>query len=196
MKKVSNNKIAQHQFNSKTVYHKHRKSSHVTQTSQLLDLSLFFSVSTPFSRNSSWTPGNVTILGRDPVADTGDHPRRCCLQRFRTETAGGVCTFGLQPKPFERKMRSFVTIANTQGTWSTQTNKQTNSKISPAMYHNTHIFWYWPFKYTVFFDPGSVKKIEIFGRELPLRRASVSKKKIAANAAIFLTTALRAVLIY
>ena len=113
---------------------------------------------------------------RDPVADTCDHPRRCCLQRFRTETAGGVCTFGIQPKPFERKMRSFVTIANTQGTWSTQTNKQTNSKISPAMYHNTHIFWYSPFKYTVFFDPGSVKKIEIFGRELPLRRASVSKK--------------------
>jgi len=53
------------------------------------------------------------------------------------------------------------------------------------MYHNTHICWYWPFKYTVFFDPGSVKKFEIFGRELPLRRASVSKKKIAANAAIF-----------
>ena len=46
------------------------------------------------------------------------------------------------------------------------------------MYHYTHIFWYWPFKYTVFFDPGSVKKIEIFGRELPLRRASVSKKNL------------------
>jgi len=53
------------------------------------------------------------------------------------------------------------------------------------MYHNTHIFWYWPFKYTVFFDPESVKTIEIFGRELPLQRASVSKKKIAAHAAIF-----------
>jgi len=64
MKKVSNNKIAQHQFNSKPVYNKHRTSSHVTQTSQLLDLSLFFSVSTPFSQNSTWTPGNVTILRR------------------------------------------------------------------------------------------------------------------------------------
>jgi len=51
MKKVSNNKIAQQQFNSKTVYNKHRTSSHV----------------------------------------------------------------------------SFVTITNTQGTWSTQTNKQINS---------------------------------------------------------------------
>jgi len=37
----------------------------------------------------------------------------------------------------------------------------------------------------VFFDPGIVKKTEIFGRELPLRRASVSQKKIAAHAAIF-----------
>ena len=28
----------------------------------------------------------------DPVAGTGDHPRRSCLQWFRTETAGGACT--------------------------------------------------------------------------------------------------------
>ena len=53
------------------------------------------------------------------------------------------------------------------------------------MYHNTHIFWYWPFDYTVFFDPGSVKKIEIFGRELPLQRASVSNKNLRLTPAIF-----------
>jgi len=37
-------------------------SSHVTATSQLLGLSLFVSVSTPFLRASSWAPSIVTIL--------------------------------------------------------------------------------------------------------------------------------------
>ena len=108
----------------------------------------------------SWCWGTWNGPTWDKIS--GDDPRRCCLQRFRTETAGGVCTpwyesketciwavsavctlsavsalhtfwkrvsnfFGIQLKPFERKMKSFVTNANTQGTWSTQTNKQTNS---------------------------------------------------------------------
>ena len=95
--------------------------------------------------------------------------------------------FGIQPKRLREKWGrlSRLQIHKDLEYSNKQTNKQTNSKISPAMYHNTHIFWCWPFKYTVFFDLGSVKKIEIFGRELPLRRASVSKKKFAANAAIF-----------
>jgi len=32
------------------------------------------------------------------VADTGDHPRRCCLQRFRTETASDELDLKLGPQ--------------------------------------------------------------------------------------------------
>ena len=109
MKKVSNNKIAQHQFNFKTVYNKPRTSSHVTQTSCSWSHSLCASTVAslhvvaypllPERQHSSFkaAPADAFKLisiaeWRDPVADTGDHPRRCCLQRFRTETAGGVCT--------------------------------------------------------------------------------------------------------
>jgi len=69
--------IAQHQFNSQTLYvntqrttpiqfrnntRKQRTSSHITETSQLLDLSLFVSVFMPFLCASSWAPGTVKIL--------------------------------------------------------------------------------------------------------------------------------------
>jgi len=68
--------IEQHQLNSKTVYKKQRTSSHVTTTSQLLDVSLFVSVSTPFLRASSWAPGTPTILSRQSAC--------FCLSRSRS----------------------------------------------------------------------------------------------------------------
>ena len=56
--------IAQHKFNSKLVDKKQRMSSHEKETSQLLDWSLFVSVSTLLLRASSWTPDTGIILDR------------------------------------------------------------------------------------------------------------------------------------
>jgi len=83
--------IAQHQFNSKTFYTKQFTSSIVTETSQVLDLSLFVSVSTPFLRASSRAPDTVTMH------------RRYSLQQFLTATAGCACTPWYEcEKPYSR----------------------------------------------------------------------------------------------
>ena len=47
-------------------------SSHLTETSPLLDLSLFVSLSTSFLRASSWAPGTVTIQCLIPVTTLVD----------------------------------------------------------------------------------------------------------------------------
>ena len=87
MKKVSNNKIAQHQFNSKTVYNKQHTSSHVTQTSQLLDFSLFFSVSTPFSHEKQKTPqGGRSFLEYSPGGLPKQTNKQTNKQTLRAES--------------------------------------------------------------------------------------------------------------
>ena len=139
--------IAQHQFNSKTVYNKKRTSSHVTQTSQLLYLSLFFSVSTPFFRASLWWNG---IFGEIVLSNNW---WLWCLDVF-------CSTFLDLPHASLIDVYIYIIYVYTYINLREYSDRKYRPECIPIPM--SLVFWYWPFKNTLLFDPRSVKKIEIF----------------------------------
>jgi len=73
---------------------------------------------------------NKSTLGRPTVNRLSCLSRVCCCELSQPCTCCLGNSFGFQPKQFERKMTSFVTISNDSQTWPLVKNKQTNKQTN------------------------------------------------------------------